>query len=238
MKNNETMKQVFYKLKEFTEIDYTSFQKGWECCLSELDRQKALQKATNTKRKAGKLIIEDFINDSKKIQSFLTGVYHNKGKQVCCDGFYLIVHNNANYDEKLEGKIISKDGFEIDGKYPNYEKVIPDYFHREKSKAFTLEDVQIISSSCKVKSKDKLRNIYAQISKDLKFSMLVLKMVEKFWSVYPEATLYCPKEGRFASGWVLEDVFKTKDLLVFMPSRCETDCDYIYDKESKLVVNK
>lgn len=236
MEKEKNIVQFFAKMNENTEkeLDFDSFKKGWECCLDELEKQKAL----NKERKSGKLIIEDFINDSKSIQSALTGIYHDKGKQICSDGYSLLVHNNAGYEAELEGKIISKEGVEIECRYPNYEKVIPDFGYMKETNDFTLDDLKIISSSCKLRNKDTLKNKhYVQIADVVKLSMLIVKTVEKFWYVYPEAKLYCHEDNREENSWILKDE-KTGDLLLFMPLYKKSDCNYIYDMESKIVIKK
>ncbi len=54
----------------------------------------------------------------------MQGMYHGDGYGVTSNGFVLVADKTV-YDKKHDGKIISKDGKEIDGKYPAWKSVIP-----------------------------------------------------------------------------------------------------------------
>lgn len=56
---------------------------------------------------------------------FLTGIYHTEGLKVMTDARILLAVKE-NYDPSLEGVILSKDMEKINGKYPNWKKVMPD----------------------------------------------------------------------------------------------------------------
>lgn len=225
---------IFSAREDKDKMSFDSFKAGWEAALYELDRQKAL----NANRKAGKFIIEDFLNASKRIiafQNHLTGIYHDRGRQIACDGKYLVLHN-AYYDESMEGKII-RDGKEIKGMYPNYERVIPETEDMKAVDFLTAKDFFIMSSTCKIRSMDKLYGVSVLIEKDslkLTFTMAILKTVDKFLKHYPEAVLYMPKDNTKA--WKAVDK-KTGDLIVFMP--CDSngkDPNYIYKVNKKLLI--
>jgi hypothetical protein len=56
----------------------------------------------------------------------ISGIYHDKGYIVATDG-YILAKIKEEYPEELEGKIITKYGDEIEGIYPNYQKVIGNF---------------------------------------------------------------------------------------------------------------
>lgn len=57
----------------------------------------------------------------------MTGVFHDNGFKVASD-CHIIVAIKDDYDEsELEGKVVGKDGAFIEGNYPNWRTVIPDF---------------------------------------------------------------------------------------------------------------
>ena len=80
----------------------------------------------NTKRaKKGNINIYDYVCKDDKYTRRLMGVYHNSGEIVASDCHIALVLKNYAYDTKFEGKIISKSGEEIEGKYPDYNAIKP-----------------------------------------------------------------------------------------------------------------
>ena len=77
------------------------------------------------KAKKCNINIYDYVCKDDKHTSRLMGVYHNSGEIVASDCHIALVLKNYAYDAKFEGKIISKSGEEIEGKYPNYNSVKP-----------------------------------------------------------------------------------------------------------------
>ena len=65
---------------------------------------------------------------SKELERpIMTGVFHDNGFKVASDAHILIAFKD-NYDvSELEGKVVGKDGAFIEGKYPNWRSVIPDF---------------------------------------------------------------------------------------------------------------
>ena len=53
----------------------------------------------------------------------MNGVYHSNGTIVACDGF-ILVQKKEDYPAEKEGKTIGRNGAEIEGRYPNAEKVL------------------------------------------------------------------------------------------------------------------
>ena len=54
----------------------------------------------------------------------MQSVYHNNGNIVATDG-HILVAVKSDYNANLEGKMITKDGRDLEGKYPNWRQVIP-----------------------------------------------------------------------------------------------------------------
>ena len=63
-------------------------------------------------------------SDQKRGIKCLEGVLYAGGKQVVTDSHQILVLNEK-YDEELEGKLIGKNGEEIDARFPNYNAVLP-----------------------------------------------------------------------------------------------------------------
>lgn len=73
--------------------------------------------------KIGKFDIFKFI-DINDLHLVLRGVHYENGMCHATDG-RILVRTKIGYREEFEGKTIAKDGKEIDGKYPNFNGVIP-----------------------------------------------------------------------------------------------------------------
>ena len=73
--------------------------------------------------KIGKFDIFKF-TAKDNLYSALTGVYYKDGMLIASDS-YILVRTKIGYKEEYEGKIIAKDGNEVDGRYPNIDSVIP-----------------------------------------------------------------------------------------------------------------
>ena len=57
----------------------------------------------------------------------MTGVFHDNGFKVASDAHILIAFKDDYDVSELEGKVVGKDGAFIEGKYPNWRSVIPDF---------------------------------------------------------------------------------------------------------------
>jgi hypothetical protein len=66
----------------------------------------------------------DFVG-TEECRRFLMGIYHENGLKVMTDSRILLAVKE-NYSPELEGVILSKDAEKIEGKYPNWKKVVPD----------------------------------------------------------------------------------------------------------------
>lgn len=234
MNKIDRMKTIFIAMRKSNEkLDFESFRAGYNAALAELDRQKKIR----TDRKNKKLIIEDFLRtDSDFIahRYFMSGVYHSDGKQIVTDGRYLVVHN-ADYDKDCEGKIISKDGKEIEGNYPKWEKVLPSDDRMTEDNILSAEVVKCISSASKTKNMDKQYNQVIKIVQDDKtlvtFTMAIIKKLEKFLECYPESIIMRHEddaENEHGKSWKAVDK-KTGDVFVFMPVLNSASSTHSYD---------
>lgn len=61
---------------------------------------------------------------TNKLRPCLNGVFHNNGFKVASDS-HIFVAVKESYPDDLEGKIVSKKGEYIEGKYPNYDLIRP-----------------------------------------------------------------------------------------------------------------
>lgn len=71
------------------------------------------------------------------LRPVMEGIYHDKGFKVASDS-KLLMMLKEEYDESLEGKIIDRNGNEVEGRYPRYEKVMPTY-HAEEYKTHHID---------------------------------------------------------------------------------------------------
>ena len=75
------------------------------------------------------------------VRPIMTGVFHDNGFKVATD-CHIIVAIQDDYDvSELEGKVVGKDGALIEGNYPNWRSVIPDFTSEKHS--YRTETVKI-----------------------------------------------------------------------------------------------
>ena len=79
--------------------------------------------ACNTTVKNSKFDIYKYVSKDKERER-LQGVYYNNGDIVATDSYLLVVLQNQTYNPMYEGKIMSKTGEIIQGKYPNYQSIM------------------------------------------------------------------------------------------------------------------
>lgn len=86
------------------------------------------QQFVRTKAKAigSKLNLGDYLAPKGDARVLMTGVFHDGGYAVASDTQILIA-DKASYEEKNEGKIIGRDGKPIEGKYPKWRELLPDF---------------------------------------------------------------------------------------------------------------
>lgn len=204
--------KYFEKLKKENYTKLELFQSGWTSCLQEQEKQKELKK----QRKNKKLILSDYF-DKTSSYNCAVGVYHDEGKQVITNGFYLLIHYAA-YPIEYEGKIIDGEGREIDINYVDYKRAIPSNENMTEYNGITKEDIAIISRQFSEKSFARQKEkVIAIITKDFKIAinLCILKRLNSFLATYPEAVLYIPNNNPTRITWKVKDS-KTKDEFVFI----------------------
>lgn len=83
-----------------------------------------LQIFENTNIKTSKFNIFNYCKKKGELRPDLTGVFHDKGQRVATDAHQIAVIK-CDYPAEYEGKIINKEGREIDYNFPNYGGVLP-----------------------------------------------------------------------------------------------------------------
>lgn len=117
------LKQMGYEVPD--NFDLPIFRAGY---MAALEDQK-ISKARAADRKAKKFLIADFIDTRLDYNRyFLKGVYHDKenNKVVVTNGNYLVYAACDNIPVQYENQIVDKNGVIIEGRFPNWQKVIPD----------------------------------------------------------------------------------------------------------------
>lgn len=86
-------------------------------------------------KKLNEIILIETANPSSKFNWYkyvgkavtlpgIRGIYHKNGYKVATDS-YILIAEFCEYDNELEGNILSKDGSFIDGRFPNWQAAIP-----------------------------------------------------------------------------------------------------------------
>ena len=117
------LKQLGYKIPD--NIDLSIFRAGY---MAALEDQK-IKKSRAADRKAKKFLIADFIDTRLGYgREFLKGVYCDKDNKalVTTNGNFLVYTACDAIPARYENKIVDKDGVIIDGRFPNWQRVIPD----------------------------------------------------------------------------------------------------------------
>ena len=208
------------------------FFAGWEACLQELDRQKALK----DNKKQGKIDLMQFVS-SDIFRSYIGGVYHDKGFKIATDGRILAMIKD-NYPEDMEGKIFDyKLNKEIEGQFPNYKKVIPETKDRIQKNIFTVDDLKVVAALSK-KKKD--GNWCIMFDNKYVFSLSILHLVLSFWLAYPDAKLWVSEKEN--SNCVVNESAMLKDgenLCIFMGyDDFVGKKRFIYDSDKKMCIDK
>lgn len=87
-------------------------------------------------------------------------VYHNRGRIVATDGF-MAVTIPFEYLEELEGKMINRQGAEIEGRFPNVDSVFSDLKSTEKVEVDLVKLEEAVNNIAKLKFKDGKNTLFA-----------------------------------------------------------------------------
>ena len=92
------------------------------------------------KRVSGTFKMTDYTAPKKEYEDRLSGVYHDdKGYAVATDA-RILVASKDDFDPKLKGKVIGKDGAAMGNEFPNWQKTIPTA-KETKSSRIDVEDL-------------------------------------------------------------------------------------------------
>lgn len=85
-------------------------------------------RAESATAKVGKFNIFDYTDKDHDAQAYIVykSIYHHEGQQIATDGRILMV-TKSDYPSEIEGKLLLKNGETVEGKFPNWEKVVPMY---------------------------------------------------------------------------------------------------------------
>lgn len=106
--------------------------------------------ACNTTVKNSRFDIYKYVGKDKA-RELLQGVYYNNGDIVATDSYLLVVLQNQTYNPMYEGKIMSKTGEIIEGKYPNYKSITPAKLNNYILTQFDYSRLEEINKSDKAK---------------------------------------------------------------------------------------
>ena len=241
MKKNEMFINWFsiMQTKPGFNLDEMSKKEVFEAAIDFYKNIETSKKQVKAMRKNCSIVIEDFIDTSLDYhRAFMSGVYYDDDKRVVTNGNYLIMLSGLPVDSS-KNKMTWDGLIQKDGRFPNYQKVLPNWEIMEKSTAFTLDDINIVNKSISTKSHNKLKNDVSCSFNDVKLSGLIIRMAAKFWNIYPDAELYRRKETTFESGCsVHNDYFCLKsgdNMFIFMAFVPDFKTTLVYDNKTKLV---
>ena len=114
-----------------------------------------LQIFENTNIKTSKFNIFNYCVKPGKLRPHLTGVFHDKGQRVATDTHQIVIIK-SEYPSEYEGKIIDKDGREIDYNFPKYEDVLPKLNSEIMQISLDVDEIKNQFKQCKIfKKRDK-----------------------------------------------------------------------------------
>lgn len=257
-KNASKSLTAFYSLRdrkiidgELNETEVDLFRAGYIAALEEIERQKK----EKSDSKNHKFNIFSFLDDeiTKEVKKgltghlFMSGVYHDSDnkKLVATNGRYLVFTNAEDIPECFKNQIVNKDNAIVDGRFPNWLKVIPDF-------DITMTEVDDIKEKILTCNRFLGYKTQLQAIKDndavfidgLAVMPHVLYMVSKFITTQNDVKIYRSIES-WSKSWVIKGDSAT---MVFMPCRnideimagtVENKFKRIYDsKKNTLVINE
>lgn len=95
----------------------------YDCCDKAAEILLSIIRAETCGKTRSKFNIFDFCAQDQ-LRPVMNGIYHEGGFKIASDS-HVLLQLKEDYDESLEGKVIGKDGKEIEGRYPKYKQVIP-----------------------------------------------------------------------------------------------------------------
>ena len=141
---------------------------------------------------------------------FMCGVYHDNGKKIATDGHIMAIVK-ADYLPQCEGKIIDRYSLPLDGRFPSYQKVIPDTKDLKKMDFDGRKFLQELSDGKKIlsiaekiikhkhKKDDRPSCWYYRTPNGDLMSSTITGQIEHFIKCYPDAELYQYDEQPYKS---------------------------------------
>lgn len=170
----------------------------------------------------------DFFNfvSSDGFHRNMEGVYHEKGYKIATDGRILVMAK-ADYEKRFEGVILSKELTPIEGSFPNYKRVLPD-FEGMHEIFFDLEKATKDLRSCKefFRIEGKLNRADLTPYQMPNGGFVSKKHIEgiiEFLSCYPDAKCYCYDDSMKMYAFVSGDLKDYEAILLVMPCRGDVE---------------
>ena len=169
--------------------------------------------ACNTTVKNSKFDIYKYVSKDKERER-LQGVYYNNGDIVATDKYLLVVLQNQKYNPAYEGKIMSKTGEIIEGKYPNYKSITPaklDNYILTQFDYSRLEEINKIDKAKVMAMQDFDKKYYTPVVKigNAYFQLELINKLVTFMRHIGTNEIYAPGESsRFVyvkskDGWAI-----------------------------------
>lgn len=100
-----------------------------------------LQIFESTKVKTSKFNIFNHCKKNDELRPAFAGVLHENGQRIATDAHQIVVIK-SEYPTEYEGKIIDKEGKEIDYKFPNYEAILPKLNSELTEISFNIDEIK------------------------------------------------------------------------------------------------
>ncbi len=101
---------------------------------------------SNQQQPSGKFNIYNYVSKDD-FRPVLKCVFHSGGFKVATDATIIIALARQDYTKELEGKLLNKTAEEINGEFPNWERVIPD--KSQAADAWTIANKDLIVDAVK-----------------------------------------------------------------------------------------
>ena len=233
---------------EISSSELSYFKAGYIAALQEIERNAKIKSDSKT----GKFNIYDFLDADilKQCKAgkygakyFLSGVYHDNDnkKLVTTNGNFLIYCDSENIEECFQNQIVSKENRIIDGRFPNWQRVIP-----EKSDLLEVPDIKdkILTCSQYAAIKTQQQGLKCKDTfyiDGLAVSGYMLFMVSKFIKTQKSIKIYRNKDS-YCKAW---EIIGDNATMIFMPLRVDNDVitgqrenpySKIYDSSKNILV--
>ncbi len=155
------------KMEKAIELLNSALYTADDLTKSELLRLKALfaTELNISLCKRGKFNIYDFAEKKDKLRPAYFGVFHDAENEVAVatDG-YILVYSKVAYNPEFAGKIIGPDGAEIEGRFPKWKNVLPNFTGLATVNVnFSTEQVAEAEKEYKLLSKEEQKKSHARI---------------------------------------------------------------------------